>query len=201
VLGGTQSLHTNSFDEALGLPTEEAATLALRTQQILSEETGVPDTADPLAGSYFVERLTDEVEARARDWLRQVEERGGAVAAIENGFVQNAIAENAFQLELARQRGDQTIVGVNRYLADEEVEVPLQRIDEAAVRRQIDRVRTHKAAQDWQAVENALAQVSAAATRTENLLPPMREALRAGATLGQIGDTLRGIFGQYRASN
>jgi methylmalonyl-CoA mutase N-terminal domain/subunit len=201
VLGGTQSLHTNSFDEALGLPTEEAATLALRTQQILSEETGVPDTADPLAGSYFVERLTEEVESRARHWLRQVEERGGAVAAIENGFVQNAIAENAFQLELARQRGDQTIIGVNRYLADEEVEVPLQRIDEEAVRRQIDRVRAHKAAQDRRAVESALAQVSAAETGADNLLPPMREALRAGATLGQIGDTLRGIFGQYRAAN
>jgi methylmalonyl-CoA mutase N-terminal domain/subunit len=199
VLGGTQSLHTNSYDEALGLPTQDAATLALRTQQILAEETGVADTADPLAGSYFVERLTDELEARALDWIRQIEARGGAVMAIENGFVQNAIADNAFQHEIARERGEEIVVGVNRYVEDEEIDVPVQRIDEAAVRRQIERVRAHKGSQDRAAVDKALAAVTAAATSAENLLPPMREALRAGATLGQIGNTLRAVFGEYRA--
>jgi methylmalonyl-CoA mutase, N-terminal domain len=199
VLGGTQSLHTNSYDEALGLPTQEAATLALRTQQILADETGVARTADPLAGSYFVERLTDEIEERAREWLRQVEGRGGAVVAIENGFIQNAIADNAFRREIERERGDEIVVGVNRYVEEEGVEVPLQIIEEEAVRRQVERVRAHKSAQDWPAVEVILSQVAATANSGENLLPPMREALRAGATLGQVADTLRSTFGEYRA--
>ena len=169
VLGGTQSLHTNSYDEALGLPTQDAATLALRTQQILADETGVPRTADPLAGSYFVERLTDEVEERAREWLRQVEARGGAVVAIENGFIQNAIAENAFRREIEREQGEEIIVGVNRYVEEESVDVPLQVIDEDAVRRQVERVRAHKSAQDWPAVERTLSQVAATASSGGNL--------------------------------
>jgi methylmalonyl-CoA mutase N-terminal domain/subunit len=199
VLGGTQSLHTNSYDEALGLPTQDAATLALRTQQILADETGVPRTADPLAGSYFVERLTDEVEERACEWLRQVEERGGAVVAIENGFVQNAIAENAFRREIGRERGDEIVVGVNRYAEEESVDVPLQVIDEGAVRRQVERVRGHKSAQDRTAIVRTLSEVTATVGSGGNLLPPMREALRAGATLGQVVDTLRSQFGEYRA--
>ena len=199
VLGGTQSLHTNSYDEALGLPTQEAATLALRTQQILADETGIARTADPLAGSYFVEQLTDEIEERAREWLRQVEARGGAVVAIENGFIQNAIAENAFRREIERERGEEIVVGVNRYVEDEVVEVPLQVIQEEAVQRQIARVRVHKSAQHRPAIEELLDQVAAAADAGRNLLPPMREALRAGATLGQVADTLRSRFGEYRA--
>ena len=198
VLGGTQSLHTNSYDEALGLPTQDAATLALRTQQILAEESGVPDTADPLAGSYFVERLTDDLETRARDWLRQVETRGGAVAAIESGFVQNAIAENAFRHELARESGEEIVVGINRYVEEEEIEVPVQRIDAVAVREQVERVRAHKAAQDRAAVDGALAAVRSAAGSNEYLLPPMRAALLTGATLGQIGGVLREVFGEHR---
>ena len=170
VLGGTQSLHTNSYDEALGLPTQDAATLALRTQQILADETGVPRTADPLAGSYFVESLTDEVEERALEWLRQVEARGGAVVAIENGFVQNAIAENAFRREIEREQGEEIIVGVNRYVEEESVDVPLQVIDEDAVHRQVERVRAHKSAQDWPAVERTLSQVAATAKSGGNLL-------------------------------
>ncbi len=201
VLGGTQSLHTNSYDEALGLPTQDAASLALRTQQILAEETGVADTADPLAGSYFVERLTDELEARARDWLQQVESRGGAVTAIENGFVQNAIAENAFRRQVERERGDEIIVGVNRYVEIEDVEVPVQRIDEVAVREQIERVRCAKSSQDKAAIDAVLTHVQTAAGASDNLLPPMREALRTGATLGQVGDALRSVFGEYRASS
>jgi methylmalonyl-CoA mutase N-terminal domain/subunit len=148
VLGGTQSLHTNGYDEALGLPTEEAATLALRTQQILAEETGVADTADPLAGSWYVERLTDDLEARAREWLAEVEARGGAVAAIESGFVKSAIADNAYQRELARERGEEAIVGVNRHAGGEEAVVPVQRIDSDSVERQIARTAAAKAAQD-----------------------------------------------------
>jgi methylmalonyl-CoA mutase N-terminal domain/subunit len=200
VLGGTQSLHTNGYDEALALPTAEAATLALRTQQILAEETGVARTADPLAGSFFVERLTDELEAKAREWLGRVEERGGAVAAIEAGFVQGAIAENAYRKELAREAGEEVVVGVNRYAAEaEEARVPLQRIDEAAVERQVARVRAFKAAQDGAAVERALGSVEAAARGSDNLLPVMKGALAAGATLGQICGRLRGVFGEYRA--
>src|SRR6476469_9106808 len=121
VLGGTQSLHTNGFDEALALPTEQAATLALRTQQILAEETGVADTADPLAGSFFVEQLTDELEARAPEWIALVDEQGGSVAAIEAGYIQSAIAENAYQRQLAREVGEELIVGVNKYAESEAV--------------------------------------------------------------------------------
>jgi methylmalonyl-CoA mutase N-terminal domain/subunit len=200
VLGGTQSLHTNSYDEAVGLPTQEAASLALRTQQILADETGVPDTADPLAGSYFVERLTDELEENARDWIRQVETRGGAVAAIEHGYVQNAIAENAFHHEIARERGDEVVVGVNRYVEDEDIEIPVQRIDAEAVQRQVDRVRAHKLTQNRMLVDGALRAVTNTASSDGNLLPPMREALRVGATLGQIGGALRSVFGEHRTA-
>ncbi len=201
VLGGTQSLHTNGYDEAFALPTSQAATLALRTQQILAEETGVADTADPLAGSFFVERLTDEVEAKAREWIARVEERGGAVAAIESGFVQAAIAENAYQREVARERGEDIVVGVNRY-ADEgdDADVPIQRIDRTAVERQIQRTAQAKAAQDAGAVATALAEVAAAARGDANLLPPMKRALLAGATLGQTCDALRGVFGEHRVA-
>ncbi|MFT4036868.1 MAG: methylmalonyl-CoA mutase family protein [Thermomicrobiales bacterium] len=200
VLGGTQSLHTNSFDEALGLPTADAATLALRTQQILSEETGVAETADPLAGSFFVESLTDDLLAKARGWLGQVGERGGAVAAIESGFVQNAIGENAYQLELQREHGDRVIVGVNKFATEGEVEIPAQIIDNAATQRQAERVRAYKAAQDAEAVQRALDDVrSAARDASVNLLRPMRAALLAGGTLGQIAGVLRQEYGEYRA--
>ncbi len=198
VLGGTQSLHTNGYDEALALPTEQSATLALRTQQILAEETGVADTADPLAGSWFVERLTDELEAAARDWMAQVEAVGGAVAAIEQGFVQNAIGENAYQRERARERGDEVVVGVNRHADAEPTRIPIQRIDAAATERQVARVAAYKARQDATAVGQALEAVAAAARGTGNLLPPMKRALEAGATLGQVAGVLRGVFGEHR---
>jgi methylmalonyl-CoA mutase N-terminal domain/subunit len=199
VLGGTQSLHTNGYDEALALPTQESATLALRTQQILAEETGVPDTADPLAGSYFVERLTDELEAKANEWIARVEEHGGAVAAIEDGFVQNAIAENAYQRELAREVGDEIVVGVNKYAETESVNVPIQRIDQEATARQVDRTRAYKDAQNRAAVDAALARVRDTAQGTDNLLPVMKDAFLAGATLGQVANTLRGVFGEHHA--
>ncbi|HEX3303111.1 MAG TPA: methylmalonyl-CoA mutase family protein [Thermomicrobiales bacterium] len=199
VLGGTQSLHTNSFDEALGLPTEESATVALRTQQILADETGVPDTADPLAGSYFVERLTDELEAHAREWLDQIEHEGGAVTAIERGFVQNAIADNAYRREQAIDRGEAIIVGVNRYADGREPDIPIQPLDEDAIAEQRRRTAEYRARQDRGAVEAALADVKTAAEGDTNLLPVMRQALVGGATLGEICTVLRGVFGEHRA--
>lgn len=199
VLGGTQSLHTNGYDEALAIPTEESATLALRTQQILAEETGVSETVDPLAGSFFVESLTDQLEAKAREWIDHIDEQGGAVTAIERGYVQNAIAENAYRRELARSSGDEIVVGVNRYVEDEETEMSLHRIDQEMAARQIDRVKAYKRDQDRDAVDAALAGVRATAEGTENLLPVMKDALVAGATLGQVANALRDVFGEHRA--
>ncbi|MGI8476941.1 MAG: acyl-CoA mutase large subunit family protein [Thermomicrobiales bacterium] len=198
VLGGTQSLHTNGFDEALSIPTEQAASLSLRTQQILSEETGVADTADPLACPYFVEALTDQLEGKASEWLGRIEEQGGAVAAIANGYVQNAIAENAYRRELARELGEETTVGVNKYVEADTAIVPIQRIDPAATARQIERTTAYKRDQDAPRVAAALAAVTGVAAGTENLLPVMKDAFLAGATLGQIVDALRGVFGEHR---
>jgi methylmalonyl-CoA mutase N-terminal domain/subunit len=201
VLGGTQSLHSNGFDEALALPTEHAATLALRTQQILAEESGVTDTADPLAGSWFVESLTDELEAQALAWIAQVDEYGGAVNAIDEGFVQAAIAENAYRKELARESGDEIIVGVNKYVVPEDgIGAKIQRIDRATVEHQMARVTAYKAAQDRNVVDAALDRVEAAARGTENLLPVMKDAFLCGATLGQIVIALKRVFGEHRAS-
>ncbi len=198
VLGGTQSLHTNGYDEALALPTEEAATIALRTQQILAFETGVADTADPLAGSYFVEALTDELEAAAMVWMERIADLGGAVAAIEAGAMQGAIADNAYRLELARERGDGVIVGVNRFADEGAAKVPLQRIDQAAVDRQVARVQAFKAVQDTYLVTDALDAIEATARGTANLLPVMKTALITGATIGQVAGRLRAVFGEYR---
>ena len=145
VLGGTQSLHTNSFDEALGLPTEHAATLALRTQQIIAEESGVTATADPLGGSYYVEALTDGVEHEARRWMERVAERGGAVAATETGFIAGAIAEHAYRQEMGQERGERVVVGVNRYQEQEEIAVPILRPDPDAEKKQAARLREHRA--------------------------------------------------------
>ncbi len=199
VLGGTQSLHTNGYDEALALPTAEAATIALRTQQILAEETGVPETVDPLAGSYFVESLTDQLEAQAKIWMDRIEELGGAVVAIEREFVQDAIAENAYRRELARSSGEEIVVGVNRYASDETVSVPTQKIDANVIALEVERVRTYKATQDRTVIDPVLARVREAAAGTTNLLPVMKAALIAGASMGQVANALRDIFGEHRA--
>jgi methylmalonyl-CoA mutase N-terminal domain/subunit len=198
VLGGTQSLHTNAYDEALGLPTKESATLALRTQQILAEETGVADTADPLGGSYFVEALTDQIEARAWELIDEIEALGGAVAAIEQGWIQERIAESAYAWELRVASGERAVIGVNKYQDDHEVEVPVHRLDEVAVERQVARVRDYRARQDTARVAAALDAVERAARGTENMLPVMKAALLAGATLGQICGRLRQVWGEYR---
>jgi methylmalonyl-CoA mutase N-terminal domain/subunit len=200
VLGGTQSLHTNSFDEALALPTEASATLALRTQQILAEETGVPNTVDPLAGSYFVESLTDQLEEKARDWIRQIDDLGGAVVAIERGFVQDAIAENAYRRELASSSGENVVVGVNRYVEDQKIDTQIHRIDEKTVARQVERVKAYKAAQDMSRLAPELDAVRDTARGTGNLLPVMKRAFLAGATLGQVAYALRDVFGEHKAS-
>ena len=198
VLGGTQSLHTNSFDEALALPTEHAATLALRTQQVLGFETGVADTADPLAGSYFVETLTNEIEERASAYLDKVDDMGGAVAAIEAGFYQDEIHEAAYRIQRGIETGERVVVGVNRFAEPDERVVEIQRIGEEEVAAQIERVRALRASRDTPAVEAALARVEEAARGTENVLAPMREALRVRATLGEVSDALRRVFGEYR---
>ena len=200
VLGGTQSLHTNSFDEALALPTEQAAKLALRTQQVLALETGVSNVADPLGGAYFVEALTTELESRAHEYLERIDGMGGAIAAIERGFFQDEIHEAAFRLQQAVESGERVVVGVNSFEEPEERSVRIQRIDESEVARQVERLRRVRAEREGPAVERALAEVEAAARGTENLLPPMQEALRARATLGEVSDVLRRVFGEHRSS-
>jgi len=197
-LGGTQSLHTNSFDEALGLPTERAVRIALRTQQIIGNESGVGDTVDPLGGSYFVESLTDAVEAGAWDYLEKIDGMGGAVEAIEAGFMQDEIDQAAYAYAKAVDDGEKVIVGVNRHV-DEVVEpVEVFPIDPALQRQQADRVRRVRAERDQPRAETALADVGAAARGTQNLLVPMKEALSAGATLGEVSDVLRQAFGVYQ---
>lgn len=198
VMGGTQSLHTNGYDEALSLPTADAATLALRTQQIIAHESGVADIADPLAGAYAVEALTDEIERRALDLIADIEKVGGAVVAIERGIVQDAIAESAYSWERAVESGERRIVGVNFQRDRQETTVPIHHVDGARVRRQIERTRAYKAEHASPDRNRALSAIAKAAEGTDNLLPLMRAALLAGATLGQICDTLRSEWGAYR---
>jgi methylmalonyl-CoA mutase N-terminal domain/subunit len=198
VLGGTQSLHTNSFDEALGLPTERAARIALRTQQIVGYESGVVDTPDPLAGSYFVESLTDSVEEQAWEYIARIDELGGAVAAIEVGYQTEEIEQAAYEYTKSIDDGERVIVGVNRFMVDGDVVPDVFPIDPELQRTQIERVQRFRAARDQAEVTAALDDVRAAARGTQNLLHPMRTALAAHATLGEVSDALREIFGEYR---
>jgi methylmalonyl-CoA mutase, N-terminal domain len=198
VLGGTQSLHTNSFDEALALPTEHAAKIALRTQQVIGHETGVTHTVDPLGGSYYIESLTDEIERRVTDYLERIDRLGGAVEAIEAGFFQDEIAEAAFRIQQGIESGKRVVVGVNRFEDADEPPVEIQRIGAEEVTRQVARVRELRASRDRAAVDRSLEDVEAAARGTRNLLPPMKEALRARATLGEVSDVLRAVFGEYQ---
>ena len=199
VLGGTQSLHTNSFDEALALPTERAAKIALRTQQIIGFESGVAATVDPLGGSYFIEATTTEIEERSDAYLDKIEGMGGAVAAIEAGFYQDEIHEAAFKIQQGIESGDRIVVGVNRFEDPEGDAVEIQRIDEAEMTKQIDRIRRLRSDRNQPSVDRTLKAVEAAAKSTDNILPPMKEALRARATLGEVSDVLRAVFGEYRA--
>ncbi|HEY7732239.1 MAG TPA: methylmalonyl-CoA mutase family protein [Gaiellaceae bacterium] len=199
VCGGAQSLHTNSFDEALALPTEHAARIALRTQQILASEAGTTDTADPLGGSYFVEALTSELEQRAVELIEQIDERGGAVAAIEQGFVQEQIEEAAVRYQAEVESGDRVIVGVNRFAEDDQERVELLRVDPEAERRQRERTALVRAGRNAEAAAAALAEVRRVAEGDGNLLVPMREALRARCTVGEICGVLRELWGTYDA--
>jgi methylmalonyl-CoA mutase N-terminal domain/subunit len=197
VLGGTQSLHTNSYDEALALPTEEAVTVALRTQQILATETGVANTADPLGGSWFVEKLTDEMEAAAYDYFARIDELGGMVEAIRRNFPQREIAESsfAFQQELNERR--RIVVGVNDFTADDEAETEILRIDPALEGKQVERLAATKARRDSAAVAEALAELKAAAASAANLMPPIIAAARAEATEGEMIAAMQEVFGTY----
>ena len=200
VLGGAQSLHTNARDEALALPTEASARLALRTQQILAHESGVTETPDPLAGSYLVESLTTRLERAAEEYLAEIDAMGGTLAALEAGFQQRQIQESAYRVQQAIERGDLVVVGVNRYRDDGagEAKAPLQRIDPEGERRQVERVRRVRAERDPAAWTAALARLEDAARGETNLLPPILEAVRAYATVGEISDRLRVAWGEHR---
>jgi methylmalonyl-CoA mutase, N-terminal domain len=197
VLGGTQSLHTNSFDEALALPTEDAARTALRTQQIIAHETGATNTIDPLGGSYFVEALTDRMEQLAYDYFATIDELGGMVAAVKQNYPQREIAEASFELQNEIDAGRRIVVGVNRYTEGDESETPILRIDPALERKQIDRVRAIRAARDADAVERALADLRTAAADERNLMPPLIDAARVHASEGEIVQTLQRVWGAY----
>ena len=198
VLGGTQSLHTNSFDEALGLPTEDAAKIALRTQQIVAHESGVADTVDPLAGSYVIEKMTDEIEAGAMKYIQLIDDMGGAVAAIRNRFFQDEIASSAYRYQRDIEEDDKVIVGVNRFQQSEEEQPEILRINEEMVRSQLERLRRVREERDSEAVESALARLRNAAAGADNLMPLIVEAVEVYATVGEIADVLRQVFGEYR---
>ena len=201
VLGGTQSLHTNSFDEAIALPTDKSARLALRTQQVLAYETDVTATVDPFAGSYVVETMTDDLEVAAVELMQRVEAQGGAVSAIENGFQKGEIERNAYRIAQETESGERVVVGVNRYqLAEEEPYEPL-RVDPAIEARQVERLARLRATRDGDAVEAALAELRTAAEGTANVLYPMRTALAARATVGEVCEALRGVWGTYEPVN
>ncbi|HEU5459046.1 MAG TPA: methylmalonyl-CoA mutase family protein [Pyrinomonadaceae bacterium] len=201
VLGGTQSLHTNSMDEALALPTEAAARVALRTQQVIAYESGVTETADPLAGSYAIEHLTDEIEEQASEYLKKIEAMGGMLRAIETGYVQREIQESAYQYQKAIETQEQIVVGVNRFQLEAEPPVNVLRIDPALEEAQVERVRVLRARRDSNAVTAALSKLEHVAGTSENLMPRILECVEAYATVGEISNTLRRVWGEYRETS
>jgi methylmalonyl-CoA mutase N-terminal domain/subunit len=200
VLGGCQSLHTNSMDEALALPTEDAALIALRTQQIIAQETGVANTADPVAGSYAIESLTNEIEARAREYIEKIDAMGGMLRAIEGGFVQGEIQKAAYEYQKAVESGEQIVVGLNDFVAAEERPIPILQMDPNLEREQVERLRALRARRDAAAVKASLAELERRARGTENLLPAILAAVETCATVGEISDILRRVFGEYQES-
>jgi methylmalonyl-CoA mutase N-terminal domain/subunit len=198
VLGGTQSLHTNSYDEALALPTEQAARIALRTQQVIGYESGVAQTVDPLAGSYYIESLTNEIEKRAAEYLGKIEVMGGMLKAIERGFVQQEIQNAAYEYQQAVDREEAIVVGVNRFEVEEEKPIPIQKIDPALEAKQIERVRALRARRDAAAWQAGLKGVEDAARSGANVMPRILEAVEGYATVGEISDAMRRVFGEYR---
>jgi methylmalonyl-CoA mutase N-terminal domain/subunit len=198
VLGGTQSLHTNGRDEALALPTEESARIALRTQQIIAFESGVPNTVDPFAGSYYVEKLTNEIEAGASELLERIAALGGTLSAIESGYIQRQIQDSAYRAQMAVDAGDAVVVGVNRYASSEPDGIDTFSLDPALEHAQAARVRAVRARRDESHWKAALAAVAAAAESRDNLVPPIIAAVEASATVGEVADTLRSVFGEYK---
>jgi methylmalonyl-CoA mutase N-terminal domain/subunit len=198
VMGGTQSLHTNSFDEALALPTEQAARIALRTQQVIAYESGAPQTIDPLAGSYYVESLTNEIEKRAAEYLGKIEVLGGMLKAIERGYVQQEIQNAAYEYQQAVDHEEAIVVGVNKFEVEEEKPIPIQRIDPALEPKQIERVRALRAKRDAAPCKAALAGVEEAARSGANVMPRILTAVEANATVGEISDAMRRVFGEYK---
>ncbi|MBX7221554.1 MAG: methylmalonyl-CoA mutase family protein [Blastocatellia bacterium] len=198
VLGGTQSLHTNSKDEALGLPTQEAARLALRTQQVIGYESGVTDVADPLGGSHLIEYLTSELEQRAFDYIRKIDEMGGMLSAIESGYPQREIQQAAFEYQRAVELNESIVVGVNRFTVEEEAPIPILHIDPEVERQQVERLRALRSRRNQETVNGALDAIERAAKGTENLMPLILKAVEAYATVGEISDCLRRVFGEYR---
>jgi methylmalonyl-CoA mutase N-terminal domain/subunit len=201
VLGGTQSLHTNSMDEALCLPSEEAVQVALRSQQIIAYETGVSDTVDPLGGSYYVEELTCEIFSRAEAYIAKIDEMGGAAAAIEKGFIQREIQDSAYRYQREIERGERVVVGLNRFQVQEEKPKNLLRVDPAVRISQIDKLKKLKSRRDQRVVAEALSELKKTAEGKDNLMMPILKAVKTYATLGEICDTLREVFGEYRQVN
>jgi methylmalonyl-CoA mutase, N-terminal domain len=201
VLGGTQSLHTNAMDEALALPTEEAARMALRTQQVIAHESGVVDTADPLAGSYAIEHLTNAIEDRANNYLEKIEAMGGMLRAIETGYVQREIQESAYRYQRAIETEEAIVVGMNRFRSEEESKIPTLRIDPAIEQAQVERVRAVRARRDAAAADTTLAKLEQAASGTENLVPRILDCVEAYVTVGEISNRLRKIWGEYKETS
>ncbi|MBI4962964.1 MAG: methylmalonyl-CoA mutase family protein [Desulfomonile tiedjei] len=197
VLGGTQSLHTNSRDEALALPSQESVQIALRTQQIIAHETGAADTVDPLAGSYFVEALTNEIEHGAKEYIRKIDEMGGAVRAVECGFIESEIQDSAYRFQKAVESGDRVIVGMNRFQTEEKLPSNLLRVDPSVRETQIQRLKELRSKRDSSAVASALARLKQCAEGTDNLMPPILDAVKKRVTLGEICGVLREVFGEY----
>ena len=197
VMGGTQSLHTNGFDEALALPTEEAASIALRTQQIVAYESGVPQTVDPLGGSYFVEALTDEVESKAWEYIHRIDEMGGAVAAIEQGFIQKEIADSAYRYQKDIESTQKIIVGVNKFATNDQHKVDLMTIDDSIRKVQSEKLTLLKKNRNNENVQSCLSALKVAAKGTDNLMPFILAAVEEYATLGEISDVMREVFGEY----
>jgi methylmalonyl-CoA mutase N-terminal domain/subunit len=198
VLGGTQSLHTNGYDEALSLPTEEAARIALRTQQIIAYESGVPDTTDPLAGSYYVEALTDEIESKAMDLIRVIDNMGGSVSAIEQQFIQDEIARSAYEYQRSIEKNEKIIVGVNRFQQEQEQKIPGFRIDDSIRQVQTEKIAAFKNNRDPAKCDNLLQQLNDAASGGDNIMPIVIDAVEHKCTLGEIADTLRELWGEYK---
>jgi methylmalonyl-CoA mutase N-terminal domain/subunit len=198
VLGGTQSLHTNSRDEALALPSEDSVLIALRTQQVIAYETGVTDTIDPLGGSYYIESLTNQVEKATMAYLDKIEEMGGAVRAIEEGFQQMEIQDSAYNYQLEIESGDRVVIGVNKFQIAEKSPQNLLRVDPVVEETQRGNLQAVKQKRNGAEVDRTLARLKEAAEATDNLLPPVLDAVRAYATLGEISDVLRDVFGEYQ---